>query len=219
VSVFTAGEATAQPATGEVDQPDDPTLSSVVGDEPAQQHDMQHMQMEHGEHMWMRPSRDSSGTSWLPDDTPMYELHGHARPRMLMAHGNVFLQYLYDSGNRGSDQAGSINWVMGMADRTVGAGHLGFRGMMSLEPWTIRGCGYPDLLASGEACEGEAIHDRQHPHDLFMELTATYGRPLAGNVRLPGDGGPVGGPALGAPAVPPRISAIAGPLAPHSRHR
>src|SRR5262249_61060035 len=48
VSVFTAGEATAQPATGEVDQPDDTTLSSVVGDAPAQQHDIRHMPMDRG---------------------------------------------------------------------------------------------------------------------------------------------------------------------------
>jgi hypothetical protein len=41
------------------------------------------------------------------------------------------------------DQGGSINWFMGMADRNVGTGHVGLRGMISLEPWTIRGCGYP----------------------------------------------------------------------------
>jgi hypothetical protein len=56
--------------------------------------------------------------------------------------------------------------------------------MVSLEPWTIRGCGYPDLLASGELCGGEVIHDRQHPHDLVMELAAVYDRPLAGAIRL-----------------------------------
>ena len=52
--------------------------------------------------------------------------------------------------------------------------------MVSLEPWTINGCGYPDLLASGEICDGDAIHDRQHPHDLFMEIAAECDRSLAG---------------------------------------
>ena len=47
----------------------------------------------------------------------------------------------------------------------------------------VGGCGYPDLLASGEVCEGHAIHDRQHPHDLFMEIAATYDRPIGGGVR------------------------------------
>src|SRR4051812_50084967 len=107
---------------------------------------------------------------------------------------------------------------MGMADRSLGSGHLGFRGMISLEPWTIRGCGYPDVLASGEICEGESIHDRQHPHDLFMELAATYDSPLAGTVRLQLYGGPAGEPALGPPAFPPRISAMPPPPPPPTHH-
>jgi hypothetical protein len=107
---------------------------------------------------------------------------------------------------------------MGMADRKVGSGHFGVRGMMSLEPWTIGGCGYPDLLASGEVCEGDAIHDRQHPHDLFMELAATYDRPLGGDVRLQLYGGPVGEPALGPVAFPHRLSAMPNPLAPITHH-
>lgn len=137
---------------------------------------MSHMQMAHDQDMFMPPTRDGSGTSWLPDETPMYAIHAQRGTWTLMAHGSAFLQYLQENGDRGSDQVGSINWFMGMADRTVGRGHVGIRGMMSLEPWTIGGCGYPDLLASGEVCEGEAIHDRQHPHDLFMELPAPRGR-------------------------------------------
>ena len=168
--------------------------------------------------MTMPPAREGSGTSWLPDDTPMYAIHRQAGAWTLMAHANAFVQYLHESGDRGSHQVGSINWFMGMADRTVGDGHLGFRGMLSLEPWTIRGCGYPDLLASGEVCQGEAIHDRQHPHDLFMELAVTYDRPLVGDVRLQLYGGPVGEPALGPTAFPHRISAMPSPLAPITHH-
>ena len=186
---------------------------------PAQEpmpHDMQHMH-DMGS-MAMPPSRNGSGTSWLPDDTPMYAVHRQAGDWTLMAHANAFVQYLRDSGDRGTSALGSINWFMGMADRTIGRGHLGFRGMVSLEPWTIRGCGYPDLLASGELCGGEAIHDRQHPHDLVMELAALYDRPLAGEVRLQFYGGPAGEPALGPTAFPHRISAMPSPLAPITHH-
>src|SRR4029079_6168038 len=101
-----------------------------------------------------------------------------------------------------------INWFMGMADRTIGRGHLGFRGMVSLEPWTIRGCGYPDLLASGELCGGEVIHDRQHPHDLVMERAAVHYTTPPGAIRLQLYGGPAGEPALGPTAFPHRISAM-----------
>jgi hypothetical protein len=163
-------------------------------------------------------ARQGSGTSWLPDDTPVYAFHQQRGQWTLMGHGNAFLQYLYESGDRGSEQTGSINWLMGMAQRPAGAGRFTLRGMVSFEPWTIGGCGYPDLLATGELCEGETIHDRQHPHDLFMELAGEYDRPLAGGVRLQLYGGAVGEPALGPVAFMHRISGLPNALAPMTHH-
>ena len=166
----------------------------------------------------MQTSRDGSGTSWLPDTTPMYAIHWQRGEWQLMAHGNAFVQFLSESGDRGDDQAGSINWIMGMAQRRVGAGAVQFRGMFSAEPWTVGVCGYPNLLASGEQCNGAPIHDRQHPHDLFMELSARYDAPLGGPVRWQVYGGPVGEPALGPVAFPHRVSAMPNPLAPIAHH-
>src|SRR5207237_6131912 len=79
-------------------------------------------QQEHDMSMMMR---EGSGTSWLPDASPMYMFHRQRGPWMLMAHENAFVQFLHESGDRGADQAGSINWAMGMAERSVGRGHLG----------------------------------------------------------------------------------------------
>ena len=162
--------------------------------------------------------REASGTAWLPEATPMYGVFQTAGPWQIMWHGNGFLQYLHDSGNRGTDQTGSINWIMGMVRRNLGGGRFGLRGMASLEPWTIRGCGYPDLLATGEVCDGEVIHDRQHPHDLFMELAAEYEHPLRGSIRWQVYGGFAGEPALGPVAYPHRTSAMPNPLAPTGHH-
>ena len=211
VWIPTAASAAAQSSAAVPTQPVTPAPNVSA------QHDMQHMQMGANQ-MFMPPAREGSGTSWLPDESPMYAVHRQAGSWTLMSHGNGFLQYLHESGDRGADQVGSINWIMGMADRTIGDGHLGLRAMVSLEPLTIRGCGYPDLLASGEVCKGEAIHDRQHPHDLFMELAATYDRPLTANLRWQVYGGPVGEPALGPTAFPHRISAMVSPLAPITHH-
>jgi YHS domain-containing protein len=163
-------------------------------------------------------AREGSGTSWLPDSSPMYMVHRQDGPWMLMGHENAFLQYLHESGDRGGHQTGSINWLMGMAERSARGGHLALRGMVSFEPWTVRGCGYPDLLASGELCDGETIHDRQHPHDLFMEISAEYDRPLAGTIRWQLFGGPAAEPALGPVAYPHRVSAMPNPIAPISHH-
>lgn len=162
--------------------------------------------------------REGSGTSWLPDSSPMYAVHRQRGEWQLMAHGNGFLQYLYDGGDRGDDQFGSINWVMGMASRSFGDARVGLRGMLSLEPFTISGCGYPDLLASGEVCDGEAIVDKQHPHDLFMEVAAQFDRPLTSTLGFQLYGGLAGEPALGPVAFPHRISAIPNPIAPISHH-
>ena len=163
-------------------------------------------------------AREGSGTSWLPDASPMYAIHRQRGPWLLMGHDNVFLQFLHESGGRGDDQVGSINWIMGMAQREAGRGRLGLRGMFSLEPWSIRGCGYPDLLASGERCRGETIHDRQHSHDVAMELAAEYDAPVAGSTRWQVYAAPSGEPALGPVAYPHRVSAMPNPLAPIGHH-
>jgi hypothetical protein len=149
----------------------------------------------------------------------MYAGHARGAGWEFMWHGNAFLQFINESAaERGAHQTGSINWVMGMARRQAGGGRLGVRTMLSAEPWTIGGCGYPDLLATGESCDGETIHDRQHPHDLFMELALEYERPLRGSLRWFAYGGPVGEPALGPVAYPHRVSAMSNPIAPIGHH-
>jgi hypothetical protein len=164
--------------------------------------------------------RDGSGTSWLPDTSPMHAGHARLGAWEFMWHGTLFLQFINESAeeHRGAHQTGSINWIMGIARRRAGAGRVGVRTMLSLEPWTIRGCGYPDLLATGETCDRDSIHDRQHPHDLFMEVAADYDRPIGRGLRWQIYGGPVGEPALGPVAFPHRLSAMSNPLAPIAHH-
>lgn len=135
-----------------------------------------------------------------------------------MLHGLGFLQYDWQGSPRGSNQVGLTNWVMAMATRPVAGGQVQFRSMLSAEPWTIGSRGYPLLLQSGETYQGAPLHDRQHPHDLFMELAALYERGIARNVGVSLYLAPVGEPALGPVAFPHRPSASADPLAPLSHH-
>jgi YHS domain-containing protein len=192
--------------------------TEIVASEPAGDAAALAQQMQMPQMGQMSMPREASGTAWLPDNSPMYALHWQRGPWQIMFHENAFLQSLHESGARGAGQTGSINWVMGMVQRNVGPGRISVRAMVSGEPWTIGGCGYPDLLASGEICKGEQIHDRQHPHDLFMELAATYDARLSGQTRWQLYGGPVGEPALGPVAYPHRLSAMPNPIAPVSHH-
>ena len=200
-------------------------ISLLAGGAAAQEHQHPAPVVDHSQHAGrgeagLFAARDASGTSWLPEQTPMLGLHRSAGGWEVMVHGNLFAQFLYEGGevHRRSHQAGSINWLMGMARRRAGDGHVGLRAMVSAEPWTIPGCGYPDLLATGENCDGDSIHDRQHPHDLFMELAADYARPLGGGMRWQLYAGMAGEPALGPPGFPHRVSAFPNPLAPIGHH-
>lgn len=163
-------------------------------------------------------SREASGTAWLPDSTPMHAIHAAAGSWLLMVHGNVFVQYVRETSDRGDEQFGSINWVMGMARTPAAGGVLTVRTTFSAEPATVGRCGYPDLLATGEFCRGEPLHDRQHPHDVFMELAAGYERQVTSGLAIQLYGGPVGEPALGPGGYPHRASAQANPIAPIGHH-
>ena len=163
-------------------------------------------------------SRDASGTAWQPDDTPMHAQHFMAGDWTLMAHYNAFLGYDHQSGPRGDDQFNSINWFMLMATKANADNELSLRGMLSLEPGTTTSRGYPLLFQSGEAYNRRPLVDRQHPHDLFMELAARYRRRVSDGNVLSVYVAPSGEPALGPPAFPHRMSAMDNPAAPISHH-
>src|SRR2546425_2577001 len=182
------------------------------------QMDMQHPMEMRGGPLGIPETRMGSGTSWLPDASPMHAAHVVLGDWTLMLHGVGFLQYDRQGGSRGSNQMGLVNWEMAAATRPLGGGQLQLRGMLSAEPWTIGSRGYPLLVQSGESYQGAPLHDRQHPHDLFMELAALYERPVARNLALSLYLAPVGEPAVGPVAFPHRPSAAADPLAPISHH-
>jgi hypothetical protein len=182
------------------------------------QMDMQHPMEMHAGPLAIPETRMGSGTSWLPDSSPMRAAHLRLGDWTLMLHGKGFFQYDWQGGSRGSNQLGIVNWAMAAASRPLGDGQLQLRGMVSAEPWTIGSRGYPLLLQSGEAYQGIPLHDRQHPHDLFMELGALYELPVARNLGLSLYLAPVGEPAVGPVAFPHRPSAADDPLAPISHH-
>ena len=136
-----------------------------------------------------------------------------------MQDGVIFGTYSYQSGLRGSREFRSQNWWMGMATKKFSSGTtLTVNGMLTLEPLTVGPRGYAWLFQVGETFDDLPIVDRQHPHDLFMGLSAALRIPLNESVGLTIGGGPVGEPALGPVAFMHRQSAAENPMAPLSHH-
>ena len=180
--------------------------------EPASSHDMM------SGVLGISMERMGSGTTWIPDAVRLPSRHIPARGWDVMLHGFVFAQYNAQSGPRGDEQFGSLNWAMVMASRQAAGGVFQARAMLSLDPATVSARGYPLLVQTGEAYRGEPLYDRQHPHDLFMEVGVLYERPLARGVALSLYAAPSGEPALGPVAFMHRPSAMDIPVANLTHH-
>jgi len=163
-------------------------------------------------------TREGSGTSWVPDTSPHEGIHGKVGEWSTMWHGNLNLIYDRQGGPRGGDKTFTNGMVMGMAQRPLGDGTLGVRAMLSPDPFMGKS-GYPLLLASGETADGRThLIDRQHPHELFMELAGTYSRNLSATSSVFVYAGLPGEPALGPPAFMHRTSGVDIPEAPITHH-
>ena len=162
--------------------------------------------------------RMGSGTTWIPDAVSVPARHFMAGSWELMLHGFAFAQYNRQDGPRGDDQFGSLNWGMFMASRELAGGRFQARTMLSLDPATVTRRGYPLLLQSGEALDGEPLRDRQHPHDFWMELGLLYERPISDRFGVMLYAAPSGEPALGPVAFMHRPSAMDNPFAPLGHH-
>jgi hypothetical protein len=163
-------------------------------------------------------TRDGSGTSWVPDATPMEAIHGQLGGWATMLHGFINLAATDAGGPRGDSKIYSQSMFMGMAHRPFGGGSLTLRGMISLDPFMGKD-GYPLLFQTGETADGVTpLIDRQHPHDFLMELAAVYSHSLSAMSSVFLYAGYPGEPALGPPAFMHRFSGMDNPDAPLGHH-
>ena len=164
-------------------------------------------------------TREASGTAWQPDVSTHSGLHIMQGDWMIMVHGLANGTYTNQSGPRGDDKAFVSGMVMAMAKKSFANGDtVQLRTMLSPDP-VIGKSGYPLLLASGETADGKTLLvDRQHPHDLFMELSASYSHALTAQDSVYVYAGLPGEPAFGPPTFMHRLSAMDSPEAPISHH-
>lgn len=164
-------------------------------------------------------SRDASGTSWQPDDSRHGGLHAMSGDWMLMGHAQFNLVHDRQNGPRGDEKTFVSGMIMGSATRRFAdASKLNLRLMLSPDPFMGKD-GFPLLLAAGETADGvNPLIDRQHPHELVMEASVSYARPVSDDSWAFAYIGYPGEPAFGPPAFMHRMSAMDSPEAPVTHH-
>ncbi|MEO5866795.1 MAG: hypothetical protein ABIS14_05720 [Sphingomonas sp.] len=162
---------------------------------------------------------EGSGTSRVPGaNGAMHGLHLATGAWMVMLHGYAWGVYTDQGGPRGGKDAFVQSMAMLQGVRDFGGARLQLRSMLSLEP-AMGPRGYHNLFATGETADGtNPLIDRQHPHDLFMELAARFDIDVAPGTSLFVYGGPVAEPALGPSAFMHRASATYLPESPITHH-
>jgi hypothetical protein len=200
------------------------TVQNVEADSSHLQ-DMNHSMenMSHAFSINLPMNRNGSGSGWLPDASPMWGNMFHSHRWMFMLHNNVFIRYnnqdFTNKGSRGDSKIDAPNWLMFMGQRKVGkSGLFHFSSMFSLDAVIAGGSGYPLLFQSGETYKGQPLVDRQHPHDLFSELSLSYAHAFTQKIDLFAYLAYPGEPALGPVAFMHRPSALYNPDAPLSHH-
>jgi hypothetical protein len=163
-------------------------------------------------------AREASGTAWQPDSTPHGGLMFMTGDWHVMIHGFANAVYDHQGGPRGDTKSFSESMLMHMAQRPFAGGTLGTRVMLSLDPLMGK-AGYPLLFQTGETADGVThLVDRQHPHNLFMELAASYSHRIGERGSAFIYAGLPGEPALGPAAFMHRFSGVDSPEAPLTHH-
>ena len=164
-------------------------------------------------------ARDASGTSWQPDASEHGGVHMRAGAWAFMGHALLNGVLTTQGGPRGNEDAFIAGMIMGAARRDFTNGDaLNLRAMLSPDP-LMGADGYPLLFAAGETADGvTTLVDRQHPHDLFVELSASYAHRLSARDSVFVYAGLPGEPAFGPPVFMHRLSGMDSPEAPITHH-
>jgi len=149
---------------------------------------------------------------------PVEPMAGMRMPWHLMAMGIATGGYDSQGGPSGGQEGDSVNWNMLHLQGSLGPGLLSVMMMNSLEVVTFPKAGSHELFQTGESYQGRPLVDRQHPHDFFMNLSATYRYPLGPEAGVWLQVAPVGEPAIGPTAYMHRASAGENHTAPISHH-
>ena len=182
---------------------------------------MQDIAMSHAFSLNLPMKRNGDGM--VPDASPMYGYMVHANGWMFMFHGDIFPRYnkqdVFNKGSHGGEKWDAPDMLMVMGQRKVGMnGLFHCNVMLSTDAVIAGGSGYPLLSQTGESWKGQPLVDRQHPHDLFSELSVSYAQALSKKADIFVYLGYPGEPALGPVTFMHRPSGQFLPDAPIGHH-
>lgn len=167
-------------------------------------------------------TQEGSGTSWIPLAAPMPAKHFSTGHWNGMFHGNLTIRYTRQGSPPAvrHDKGMSLPsmFMASIARPTGRSSGIAFRIMTSFDRITEGGDGYPLLFQTGETWKGKPLVDRQHPHDLFGELSATYSSRLGRQWGWFVYAGYPGEPALGPSMYLHRLSSLESADAPLGHH-
>jgi len=152
--------------------------------------------------------RNVSGTAANPGPVSHHP-HLFARGDWTMfGEGALFLTYASETGPPvQQNEAFSSNWLAGGAQRQLGRrGLVLFKGRASLEPFTIKQEGYPQLLQYVSPERGGPVVDRMRAHDLIGEAAVHLAYRTSNASFLHLYAAPIGAPPVGAVPYAQRAS-------------
>ncbi len=214
----TSPDPTSSPHESSTDTSHDPASESTTDDKPTDTMSGHGHSNPITQQLMRRAQSLGSGTSRIPQLSPMRMWSLENNDWLWMFHGDLIAGYNQQGGPRGAQTWAGENWAMAMGSGWVGPGILDLRLMTSLEGLTLPPGGTPQLFQTGELYQGKPIIDKQHPHDLLMELAARYSWNPSDDWGLFAYAGLAGEPALGPSAFMHRPSTADNHWAPLSHH-
>jgi hypothetical protein len=144
--------------------------------------------------------RNISGTSFNPGSAPHHPHIVNRGDWTSFWGGALFLNYSSESGpDVQRNEAFSLNWIAGGVQRNLGSrGLVLFRGRASLEPYTIKERGYPQMLQWISPESGGPLLDAMRAHDLIGEAAVDLAFRTSTTSFLHLYVAPIGDPAFGA---------------------
>lgn len=161
-------------------------------------------------------ARFGVGTSWQPDESPLYAVLPNVKKWGFLGTGNLYTGYNWFGSERGDKRFMGRNNLSISALREHAKGEFVARVMLTFEPFTVGKRGYPLIAQSGATRDGVPVADRQQALEFFRELAVSYAYEVTGRWALSLYLAASGEPALGPGAFTHRVSASADPLAPIS---